>query len=504
MADNISAALDQILHVRDELAGQGCGDIQFAAEFVYLLFLKILQDNKEEQAELPVGFRWSDLRARDGVDQQKFYRDLLLTLSAPQERPHLSPRPSARVMLFYTNAASQIKYPKELTKLILNIDLIDWFEAREAPNFLAFYEQLLERSEKRRKTKAQDYFTPRVVIRSLLRVLKPSPGETIQDPACGVGGFIVEASRYIRGRTTDLFELRAAEQYFHKHQAFTAVDINPDKYGLLLINCTAHGVQDTILSADSLSSIGATLPKADLILCNPPFSKFQRGQRATRDDFTYNTGSKQLCFLQHIYRGLKPGGRAAVMVPDNVLFENKQKGLDIRRDLMNKCALHTILRLPESVYPGKGTKINVLFFTKGHTDTSNTKAVWVYDMRTNMATFGPRNPLLDQHFSEFESCYGEDPNGGSQREDQGPEERFRVFSREKIRQRGDNLDITWLGDNDAVSAEDLKAPEFYADAILKAFKTGFREMCRAKRLLVSQEPLQFGLSNNSDESEVDN
>lgn len=173
--------------------------------------------------------------------------------------------------------------------------------------------------------------------------------------------------------------------------------------------------------------------------------------------------------LQHIYRGLQPGGRAAVVLPDNVLFEEGQ-GSKIRSDLMNKCNLHTVLRLPTGIFYAQGVKTNVLFFTRGKTETGNTKGVWFYDMRTNMPQFGKRTPLTLEHFAEFEKCYGKKSDGTSKRTDKtgdgsGDDSRFRRFTREEIEQRGDNLDISWLKDEDATSGEDLEEPEVIAAMI---------------------------------------
>src|SRR5262249_345223 len=157
---------------------------------------------------------------------------------------------------------------------------------------------------------------------------------------------------------------------------------------------------------------GAELPRADVILTNPPFGTKKGGGRPTRDDFTYPTSNKQLAFLQHIYRSLKPGGRAAVVMPDNVLFE-ANAGQKVRPDLMDKCDLHTVLRLPTGIFYAQGVKTNVLFFRRGQSEKGNTKEVWIYDLRTNMPSFGVRTPLTREHFAEFEEVFGNDPHGAS-------------------------------------------------------------------------------------------
>jgi type I restriction enzyme M protein len=203
------------------------------------------------------------------------------------------------------------------------------------------------------------------------------------------------------------------------------------------------------------------LPKATLILTNPPFGTKKGGGLPTRTDFTFPTSNKQFCFLQHIYRNLKPGGRAAVVLPDNVLFESGV-GKDIRRDLMDKCNLHTILRLPTGIFYAQGVKTNVLFFTRSETDKGNTRDVWFYDLRANMPQFGKRTVLTREHFTAFEAAFGNDPLGGhaalKKRQDSGESGRCRRFTRKEIADRGDSLDIAWLKDDSDNSSDALPEP----------------------------------------------
>ena len=218
-----------------------------------------------------------------------------------------------------------------------------------------------------------------------------------------------------------------------------------------------------------------------MILTNPPFGTKKGGGGPTRDDFTFEASNKQLCFLQHCYRALKlplrdnPGGRAAVVLPDNVLFE-ENTGAEIRRDLMDKCDLHTILRLPTGIFYAGGVKTNVLFFSRGKGDKANTKAVWFYDMRTNAPAYGKRTPLTEECFADFEKCFGKDPNGKSRRKDQGEEGKFRKFTRDDIARRGDNLDISWLKDDGATNHDDLPEPTEIADEILAKLRVAMTEM----------------------------
>jgi type I restriction enzyme M protein len=195
----------------------------------------------------------------------------------------------------------------------------------------------------------------------------------------------------------------------------------------------------------------------------------------TREDFPHPTSSKHLAFLQHVYLGLLPGGRAAVVVPDDVLFE-EGTGAKIRADLMHKCNLHTILRLPLGISPGQGVKTNVLFFQRGDVDADNTRAVWVYDLRANVPGLGKHAPVTRRHFAEFERLFGEDPFGWSKRQDQGDGGRFRRFKREEIAARRDNLDLSWLKDDDGRRGDELPQPETIAAEIIGNLKSAMDEM----------------------------
>ena len=214
-----------------------------------------------------------------------------------------------------------------------------------------------------------------------------------------------------------------------------------------------------------------------MILTNPPFGTKKGGGRPTRSDFsvTAETSNKQLAFVEHIYRALKPGGRAAIVLPDNVLFEDNT-GRKLRQQLMELCDLHTILRLPTGIFYAQGVKTNVLFFTRGQTERGNTKQVWVYDLRANMNSFGKTRLLTVADFAEFETAFGDDPLGKAPRIDQGEEGRFRCFTREQIGDRNDNLDISWLRDTSNDPEDELTEPEEIAAAIATHLGNALREI----------------------------
>ncbi|NCG17888.1 MAG: N-6 DNA methylase [Rhodobacterales bacterium] len=477
---DIVAKLWNLCHVlRDD--GTSYGD--YVTELTYLLFLKMAEETGSED-RIPEGYRWSDLKSRDGTDQMNFYRAMLL---------HLGTEAKGKVQSIYASANTSLRQPRNLAKIVSTIDGLDWYSAREE-GLGDLYEGLLEKNAGETKSGAGQYFTPRVVIDTMVEVTQPQAGEVISDPAAGTFGFLTRADAYIKKQTDDLFDLSEAEQVFQRKQAFYGVELVPDTQRLALMNAMLHGMDCDVLLGDTLSPMGASVPRSDVILANPPFGTKKGGGGPTRDDFTFPTSNKQLAFVQHIYRNLKPGGRAAVVLPDNVLFADST-GEQIRADLMDKCDLHTILRLPTGIFYAIGVKTNVLFFQRGTgSDTGNTQNVWIYDLRTNMPKFGKRTPFTRKHLQPFVDAYGTDPNGGSPRTDEGEEGRFRCYSREDIAKRGDNLDITWLRDESVERAEDLPEPDVIAGEILRHLQTATEEMQALMELLDTDGGAEAGVS----------
>jgi type I restriction enzyme M protein len=415
---------------------------QYVLELTYLLFLKIAKETSTEDA-IPTGHRWDDLEARPEPDQLEAYKLTLI---------HLGSHGSCLVQEIFANASSCIKKPATLSTLVAEIDKLDWYSARQE-GLGDLYEGLLEKNANEKKSGAGQYFTPRPLIDSMVAVMRPTLDDIIQDPAAGTGGFLIAASRY-RREHSDPDTWTKAQQRKYRRNTFYGMEHVQDAHRLALMNLMLHGLDSApeaagIRYGDTLLPEGEALPKASLILTNPPFGTKKGGGLPTRTDFTFPTSNKQFCFFQHVYRSLKPSGRAAVVMPDNVLFEGNT-GRQIRADLMDKCNLHTILRLPTGIFYAQGVKTNVLFFTCGETDKGNTREVWVYDLRANMPQFGKRTVLTRAHFAEFEAAFGDDPLGSakslSQRKDTGESGCFRRFTRAWIAERGDNLDIAWLKD----------------------------------------------------------
>jgi type I restriction enzyme M protein len=452
--------VQKLWNLCDVLRDDGINYSDYVAELVLLLFIKMEHENRASgilaEHKLPEYARWSTLSAMSGLNLLNHYRETLLKLSRSDD---------PLIAAIYADAQTSLKEARHLEQLIKSLDGIDWFSAAK-DGLGDLYEGLLEKNASETKSGAGQYFTPRPLIDSIIALVKPQPGETIQDPAAGTAGFLIAADSYIKARTDQLYDLSEKQRTFQRTRAYLGVELVSGTRRLALMNCLLHGMEgDTegvVHLGNTLGSAGSALPKSDIILSNPPFGTAKGGGGPTRDDLTYATSNKQLAFLQHIVRHLKDGGRAAVVLPDNVLFE-AGVGADIRRDLMDKCILHTILRLPTGIFYAQGVKTNVLFFQKmSQAATGSTKEVWVYDLRANMPKFGKRTPLTREHFSAFEAAYGEDANGRSSRTHEGEGGRFRCFSREAVKARGDSLDISWLKDDSAEDAADLPEPAVLA------------------------------------------
>lgn len=493
----------------DNLRDGGVSYQNYVNELASLLFLKMTEQTGQENELLPEGMRWSNLKGKIGLDQLQFYRNMLVQLGADEH---------AIVRAIFQNVNTTITNASQLTELVTTMDKLNWFDddkAKSRDDFGDMYEGLLQKNANETKSGAGQYFTPRPLIDTMVRLLKPQPREVIQDPAAGTAGFLIAADKYIKSQTNDLDDLDDDGQEFQMQRAFVGLELVPETRRLALMNCLLHDIEGNdevggaIRLGNSLGNDGENLPKADVMLTNPPFGSAS-STNITRT-FVHPTSNKQLCFMQHIYNGLEPGGRAAVVIPDNVLFE-AGVGTSIRTDLMDKCNLHTVLRLPTGIFYAAGVKTNVLFFQKGTPENPNqdkdcTTDTWVYDLRTNLQTFGKRSPFTDKFLKSFEDVYGDDANGQSHREEgvynilgcttevddatkteEGSESdttsekahiesaRWRKFSRQYIRDKGDSLDITWLKDNSITDAANLPEPDVLATEAMTELTTALREM----------------------------
>ena len=417
---------------------------QYVTELTYILFLKMAKETGTED-KIPEKYRWDRLAEKDGLALKKFYEDLLRELGE---------KGTGRIQEIYSGARSNIEEPANLKKIITNINDLDWYSAKEE-GLGNLYEGLLEKNANEKKSGAGQYFTPRVLIDIMTELIAPQPGERCNDPACGTFGFMIAADAYVKAHTDDLFSLTSEQQAFQKNEAFTGAELVHETHRLAMMNAMLHDIDGKIYLCDTLSNQGKQMNGFDVVLTNPPFGTKKGGERANRDDFTFQTSNKQLNFLQHIYRSLKADGkaRAAVVLPDNVLFADGE-GERIREDLMNKCNLHTVLRLPTGIFYAQGVKTNVLFFTRGTTDKDNTKEVWFYDLRTNMPSFGKTNPLREEHFEKFKTSYTAKDRHAVY------DERWSCYTYEQISEEGKNhsLDLGLIKDDSVLDYDELPDP----------------------------------------------
>jgi type I restriction enzyme M protein len=415
----------------------------YIEQLTYLLFLKM---SDEKGAEIPKEYAWKVLREKSGTGLTDFYVDALRGLG--KQKGVLGD--------IYGGAVSRFSNPVSLKQIINLIDEAEW-TSLDVDVKAAAYEGLLEKSASEGKKGAGQYFTPRVLIQSIVRCMKPDPIKvkdfTIHDPATGTGGFLVSAYEWLFAQTKGKLDRDDAKRILTKTYSGTELVSRPRR--LCLMNLYLHGIHGNIYLGDAIYEPLKNV-QYNCVLTNPPFGTKGANQAPTRDDFTIETSNKQLNFIQHVVNILKPGGRAAMVLPDNCLFEDKAG--EVMEILMQDCNLHTILRLPRGTFTpySQGVKANVIFFQK----SVKTEKVWIFDARSNVPGITKKDrPLSAQHFAEFELCYGVDPNGLSKRKDLGDEGRFRSFSFKEIENRGYKLDLTWLKDESLEDSDELPEPQ---------------------------------------------
>lgn len=449
---NTQEIVSKLWNLCNVLRDDGITYHQYVTELTYILFLKMAKETGAE-AKIPVGYRWDDLKEKNGIELKRFYKDLL---------NHLGEETTGIVQQIYQGSATNIEEPKNLEKIIKTIDGLDWYSAKEE-GLGNLYEGLLEKNASEKKSGAGQYFTPRVLIDVMVKLIDPKPGERCNDPAAGTFGFMIAADHYMKEKTDNYFDLDTDLQEFQRKEAFSGCELVHETHRLALMNAMLHDIEGNIILGDTLTNVGKQMKDLDVVLSNPPFGTKKGGERATRDDLTFMTSNKQLNFLQHIYRSLKANGkaRAAVVLPDNVLFQDGD-GTRIREDLMDKCNLHTILRLPTGIFYAQGVKTNVLFFTREKEEKNSTKEVWFYDLRTNMKNFNKSNPLKTSHFDDFVKAYM------IENREEIEDERWSRFTREEIREKGDTLDLGLIKDDSILDYEDLPDPiESAEEAVAK-------------------------------------
>ena len=432
MATNISTEqtlTKKVWNLATTLSGQGIGYTDYVTQLTYLLFLKMDAENEdlfEEISSIPEGYRWRNLIELDGLDLIEQYEKTLKILS---EQDNL-------IGTIFTKAQNKIDKPVYLKKVISMIDEEQWL-VMDGDVKGAIYEGILENNGQDKKSGAGQYFTPRPLIQTMVDCIKPKIGETVCDPACGTGGFLLAAYDCMKQQSQD-----KDKREFLNNKALHGVDNTPLVVTLASMNLYLHSIgtdRSPIACEDSLEKEPDTL--VDVILANPPFGTRPAGSvDINRPDFYVETKNNQLNFLQHMMLMLKTGGRAAVVLPDNVLFEGGA-GETIRKKLLSDFNLHTILRLPTGIFYAPGVKANVLFFTKGQP----TKDIWFYDYRTDVKHTLATNKLQRHHLDDFVACYTANSRVETYNEDTARDGRWRKYAVEDILARDKtSLDITWI------------------------------------------------------------
>jgi len=497
---NSSTLIQKVWNFCHTLRDDGVGYGDYLEQLTYLLFLKMAheygQPPYERDTRVPAGFGWQSLRALTGEPLEAHY---LATLHALGQQPGM-------LGAIFFKAQNKIQDPAKLSRLVQMIDAEQWV-GLDADVKGDLYEGLLQKNAEDTKSGAGQYFTPRPLIQAMVACMRPRPGQTIADPACGTGGFFLAAHEWLTGTGAWLKDkanaqwlghesarLTPAQKKFLRDAAFRGHEIVPGTRRLCLMNLFLHNVgevtgEPAVERSDAL--IAEPRQRVDLVLANPPFGKKssmtitnEEGEEDRdaltyeRQDFWETTSNKQLNFLQHIVSLLKPGGRAAVVLPDNVLFEGGA-GEKIRRKLLETCDVHTILRLPTGIFYAQGVKANVVFFDAAPKDGRvHTKGVWFYDLRTNQHFTLKTRPLKLADLREFVACYRP-----ANRHERVASERFRFFAYDELIARDKaSLDVFWLKDASLDQLDDLPEPQVLQQEIiehLEAALAAFRDVAAA-------------------------
>ena len=484
---NTQSIVSKVWSFCDVLRDAGVSYGDYLEQLTYLIFLKMADEYSKppynRNVGIPAEYDWQTLKTKKGAELERFYSELLRELG--QKKGMLGQ--------IFTKAQNKIQDPAMLFRVIDMIDTESWV-MMGADIKGDIYEGLLEKNAEDTKSGAGQYFTPRALIKAMVACVRPEAGKTIADPACGTGGFFLASYDFLVSE----HKLDKAQKTFLKHQTFHGHEIVANTRRLCLMNMFLHNIGEidgvsTVLSTDSLVADSGT--RYDYVLANPPFGK-KSSMTATneegeleKEDFTYNrqdfwatTSNKQLNFVQHIRTMLKTTGQAAVVVPDNVLFEGGA-GETVRKKLLQNTDLHTILRLPTGIFYAQGVKANVLFFdNKPASPNPWTKEVWYYDYRTNIHHTLKKKPMRFDDLKDFIGCYN--PWNRHDRKEtwsgEQPEGRWRKFSYDEIIARDKtSLDMFWLKDKSLTDLDNLPEPDDLAEAIIENVEAGlnsFREI----------------------------
>ena len=478
MGNQSSAIVQKVWNYCTVLRDDGVSYGDYVEQLTYLLFLKMADEQTKppfnKPSAIPKGFDWLSLLNKDGAELETHYRLILETLG----------KEPGMLGIIFRKSQSRIQDPAKLKRLIELINTETWI-GLDIDIKGEIYEGLLEKNAADIKSGAGQYFTPRPLIKAIVEVMRPEPGMTICDPACGTGGFLLAAYDYMPHLSMDKEQKR-----FLKSGALKGKDVVDGVVRLCVMNLYLHGIESPVECGDSL--IADPGERFHMVLTNPPFGKkssytiFNSEGKADREtqvyerqDFWATTSNKQLNFLQHVKTLLEIHGRAAIVVPDNVLFEGGA-GETVRKRLLRECDVHTLLRLPTGVFYAQGVKANVLFFDrKPASERPWTDKLWIYDLRTNMHFTLKENPLKYEDLADFIRCYNP-----QNRNDRSETERFHVFTYDELMQRDKvNLDIFWLRDESLEDSANLPYPDVLAREIAENLEAALNQFAAISRSL---------------------
>lgn len=474
MANESSAIVQRLWNYCNVLRDDGVSYGDYVEQLTYLLFLKMADEQTKppfnKPSTIPHGLDWQSLLEKDGDALEVHYRHILETLG----------KSGGMLGVIFRKSQNKIQDPAKLRRLIELINDETWM-GLDIDIKGDIYEGLLQKNAEDIKSGAGQYFTPRPLIKAMVAVVRPEPMKTVCDPACGTGGFFLAAHDYISHN----YPLDKEQKEFLRFSSFKGWEIVDSAARLCVMNLYLHGIEgeaSPIVVGDSLASDPGD--RFDYVMTNPPFGKkssitIVNGEgKADRDVLTYErqdfwatTSNKQLNFVQHVKTLLKINGRAAIVVPDNVLFEGGA-GETVRRKLLAECDVHTLLRLPTGIFYAQGVKANVLFFDrKAASETPWTQKLWIYDLRTNMHFTLKTNTLKYDDLQDFVKCYNP-----ANRFDRKETERFRAFSYGELIQRDKaSLDIFWLKDESLEDSENLPDPDVLAREIAENLESALEQ-----------------------------
>lgn len=485
--ENTSTIISKVWGMCNPLRDDGVSYGDYLEQLTYLIFLKMSHEYSKppynKETNIPAGYTWADMNTLKGAELEQQYK---ATLEKLGEQGGILGK-------IFKGATNKIRNAAILYRIVQMIDNEKWVSMSSDVKG-EIYEGLLQKNAEDVKSGAGQYFTPRPLIRAMVKCLRPEPMKTIADPCCGSGGFFLAAHEYIANN----YSLDREQKEFLKNSTFYGNELVDSTFKLCLMNLYLHNIGDIygnvpVTLGDALLSDPGI--RVDYVMTNPPFGKKssitftnEEGEQEEEDlvynrqDFWTTTSNKQLNFVQHINTILKSTGKAAIVVPDNVLFEGGA-GEVVRKKLLQTTDLHTILRLPTGIFYKPGVKANVIFFDKRPAGPEwQTKEVWIYDFRTNVHFTLKQNPMTDRDLEDFISCYN--PQNRYERKEtwseNNPDGRWRKFRLEEILARDKtSLDIFWIKDKSLADLDNLPEPDVLADEIIENLQSAlesFREL----------------------------